>query len=211
MKTKSIIAALLLAASSTFGQVSFQSISQNSLGLPNNNYARAIIDYNNDDLEDIIASDSAFDFKLYKNNGNSTFSSVNVAVYQKLNDSQLNALINVADFNNDGFQDFVIVYRDSIKFYKNNGGLTFIDMTNTLGINNPITNRTLAYNNNEGSGDVPSGGAWDDYDADGDLDYIIGTKDASNSYIEVFVNNVTSFNTRNIILTFPLLRSSQTT
>ena len=141
---------------------------------------------------------------MYKNNGNSTFSSVNVAVYQKLNDSQLNALINVADFNNDGFQDFVIVYRDSIKFYKNNGGLTFIDMTNTLGINNPITNRTLAYNNNEGSGDVPSGGAWDDYDADGDLDYIIGTKDASNSYIEVFVNNVTSFNTRNIILTFPL-------
>ena len=199
-----VIVAAIGLATTTFAQITFQAGTQASIGLPSNNGVRALIDYNNDDFEDIIACDSLNNFKLYKNNGNGTFSLTNVGVNQKLNDGAFSALINCADFSNDGYSDFVITYRDSIKFFKNSTTGTFNDVTTSLGISNPITNRKLALNYSEGTGDSPNNGAWDDYDADGDLDFLIGTKDNTNSYIEVFINNGTSFNTRSILLTFAL-------
>lgn len=190
---KKIITLIVLAlTTNAFSQINFQSVNQTSVGLSGTNALLAIIDYNNDDNEDLIMSDNSQNLLFYKNNGNGTFTSLNIGINQNVNAGA----IKPADFNNDGYQDFVITFKDSIKFFQNTTLGGFTDATSSLGFVNPITTRPIFFSANCG--------VWDDYDADGDLDLLINTKDNSNSYIEVFVNNLTSFNTRNILLTFTL-------
>lgn len=189
---KTVTLLVLAFTTSAFSQINFQSISQTSVGLSGTNALLAIIDYNNDDNEDLLMADNSQNLVFYKNNGNGTFASLNIGITQNVNAGALKP----ADFNNDGYQDFVVTYQDSIKFFQNTTLGGFTDITVSSGFVNPITTRPIFFSANSG--------VWDDYDADGDLDLLINTKDNSNSYVEVFVNNSTSFNTRNILLTFAL-------
>jgi hypothetical protein len=175
-----VIVAAIGLATTTLAQITFQAGTQSSIGVPANRIFDGLIDINNDDFEDFIAYDSNGNFELYKNNGNSTFSNVNVGINRNLN----GGIINVADFNNDGYQDLVVIYADSIIFYRNTTNSTFVDVTTSLGVSNPSSRQFFL---------EASIGSWDDYDSDGDLDLIFASKDNTNSYLEVFVNNGTNF------------------
>jgi hypothetical protein len=175
-----VIVAAIGLATTTQAQITFQAGTQSSIGVPANRVFDGLIDINNDDFEDFIAYNSNGNFELYKNNGNSTFSNVNVGINRNLN----GGIINVADFNNDGYQDLVVIYADSIIFYRNTTNNTFVDVTTSLGVSNPSSRQFFL---------EASKGSWDDYDSDGDLDLIFASKDNSNSYLEVFVNNGTNF------------------
>lgn len=78
-----------------------------------------------------------------------------------------------ADYNNDGFQDLLIMGgRDKTKLYKNKGDGTFTDVTAVSGINPP---------NGQGSFGGAFAGVFADYDNDGCLDLYITGAGGNNS------------------------------
>jgi len=213
------------------GNKTFTAIAQNFPPI----YMGAVswVDFNNDTYLDFALSgfrdESPYDYvsKLYKNNGNGTFtelSDVNLpgTMYGK---------IKWADYNNDGCQDFILTGYNSnyvTKIYKNNGDETFTESGISLhqgwlgdvewadynedgqvdlvisGTGGDGTERfTIVYKNNgDGSfsetADVLPGVShssleWADFDGDGDLDlYISGTADdpGLGNYISSVYNNV---------------------
>ena len=96
----------------------------------------AIFDYNNDYLEDIIFAHPVKN-KLYKNNGDGTFSEV----AQKAGIAQPDGIqcigVITADFNNDGHEDvfFSTELNDPQMLYLNLGDGTFKDITQESGLN----------------------------------------------------------------------------
>src|SRR3989344_7509677 len=86
------------------------------------------LDYNNDYLPDILISNP---IKLYRNNGDDTFSDVT----SLLSISIVSGTgIAVGDYNNDGFIDIFLTSPNVL--YKNNGDDTFSDVTQVSGIGN---------------------------------------------------------------------------
>jgi hypothetical protein len=173
------------------GQITFQSATQSSINVPTGRNFKTLIDINNDNFEDFFAQNSSNgNLELYLNNSNGTFSNQNLGFTRNVT----NAILNQADFNNDGYQDVVILYNDSIFFYRNLANNSFQNITNSLGSLNPLNRQ---YNL------AATPGFWDDYDADNDLDFIFSSKNTTNSYIEVLINNGTNFG-RTTLLTFTL-------
>lgn len=82
----------------------------------------SFIDYNNDGLLDIFTTNHVHSNKLFKNNGNGTFS--NVAANSGISSPQDGFGVSWADFDNDGDIDVVIVGHENrrINLLKNNGG-----------------------------------------------------------------------------------------
>ena len=135
-------------------------------------------DYNNDTYPDFILTGYESDFvtKLYKNNGDETFTEVTTSFFQCwLGD------VEWADYDGDGNIDLIVsgtggsgVERRTT-LYKNNGDETFTATTDVF------------------PGVSHSSIEWADFDNDGDLDlYISGTQDTpgNGSYSgTVFLNN----------------------
>jgi hypothetical protein len=102
--------------------------------------------------------------KLYKNNGDGTFTDVSKA--SGLDDRHWSMAAGAIDMDNDGFQDlYLLNYGDNV-FYHNNGDGTFSDITDELGLSGPTELN--------GFTKWSIGVSFWDYNLDGLLDAMVG-------------------------------------
>ena len=132
-------------------------------------------DYDNDGYLDILITGNSMSgpiSKLYKNNGNNSFTEqTGISLTGVVNSS-----VDWGDYNNDGYLD-ILLTGDSgpiqiSKIYRNNGNNTFTELTET-----PITGIS--------HGSV----AWGDYDNDGDLDILLTGHSSYGSIAKIYRNN----------------------
>jgi hypothetical protein len=111
-------------------------------------------DIDNDGDLDLFAGFYGRDNRFYLNNGDKTFREITAAAGLKLNVNTLHCLM--ADVDNDGFLDiYLTVNNQGNRLYRNNGNLTFTDVTSESG---------AGYNGRA------MGAGFFDYDKDGDVD-----------------------------------------
>ena len=133
----------------------------------------ALFDYNNDGLLDIYfvngarlpdmdKSDPKFFNRLYRNNGDGTFTDVTLAAGVK--GSHYSTGVAAADYDNDGYQDLLVTGANGYQLFHNNGNGTFSDVTEKAGLYRTHPELKNAFS-------VAAG--WFDYDNDGRLDLII--------------------------------------
>lgn len=128
----------------TFGDYTYENILESS------GSGITIFDYNNDGLQDLYMlngtylegiSDPAGKVfkntrnKLYKNNGDGTFTEV--AREAGVDDANWSMAAGAIDIDNDGDQDLYLLNYGPNVFYRNNGDGTFTDITKTLGLRGP--------------------------------------------------------------------------
>ncbi len=134
------------------------------------------IDYNNDGLWDLcltpVAGANLLPVKLFRNNGNGTFT--DVAASAGLTDMFVGWGVTWADYNNDGYEDLFVLASgsgSSCALFRNNGDGTFTNTTASAGL----------------SGLAMLGAAWGDFDNDGRMDlYTAGSTSNGN---RLFKNN----------------------
>ena len=157
----------------TFGDYSYKNILESS------GSGITIFDYNNDNLMDVFMMNGTYiegisdsegkEFKntsdrLYKNNGNGTFTDVTEkAGLTDLNWSMAAAAI---DYDNDGDQDLYLLNYGPNVFYLNNGNGTFTDITSSLGLTGP--------DKLNGFTKWSIGASFWDYNRDGRMDVMVG-------------------------------------
>lgn len=146
-------------------------------------------DFNNDGFIDLIVSGGtpaiANAAKLYKNNGNGTFTEIVTPIIAPTPDdpnamagvpTSTNSTIIWIDYNGDGYKDLVIEGKGGsgslTKLFKNNGNETFTEVT------------TVPFFNVENSGIT-----WGDYNNDGYPDIVISGKISSVEYTDLYKNN----------------------
>ncbi|MDO9580949.1 MAG: CRTAC1 family protein [Bacteroidales bacterium] len=128
----------------TFGDYSYVNILESS------GSGITVFDYNNDQLMDLYLMNGTYvegisdpegevfkntSNKLYKNNGNGTFSEV--AKIAGVDDKHWSMAAGAIDYDNDGDQDLYLLNYGPNVFYRNNGDGTFSDITATLGLSGP--------------------------------------------------------------------------
>jgi enediyne biosynthesis protein E4 len=109
-----------------------------------------VFDYNNDGFMDLylmngtwlegISDDDGRKYKdtpdrLYRNNGNGTFTEVSAAA--GLDDKNWSMAAGAVDFDNDGDQDLYLLNYGPNRFFRNNGNGTFTDITSATGLSGP--------------------------------------------------------------------------
>ncbi len=128
----------------TFGDYHYENILESS------GSGITIFDYNNDQLMDIfmmngtyiegISSEDGIVFrdtrdKLYKNNGDGTFTEV--APEAGVDDPTWSMAAGAIDYDNDGDEDLYLLNYGPNIFYRNNGNGTFTDITDKVGLKGP--------------------------------------------------------------------------
>lgn len=142
-----------------------------------NGNGAAFLDYNNDGLQDLlIVNGSTLEhikhggdqmLALYRNNGDGTFTDVTTKA--GLLKKGWGMGVCVADYDNDGFEDFYITGFGSSVLFHNNGDGTFADVTSKAGV---------------GDSHWSTGCAFGDYDRDG--------------YVDLYVANYVAFDEKTI-------------
>ena len=125
----------------------------------------AFIDYDNDGNQDILLINGT-DFpghvrrqttmKLYRNNGNGTFTDVTARA--GLNIPMYGMGVAIGDYDNDGWDDIYVTGLGEARLFHNEHNGRFRDVTKEAGVNNP------------GFG---TSAVWVDYDKDGKLDLFV--------------------------------------
>ncbi|NSW95377.1 MAG: CRTAC1 family protein [Bacteroidales bacterium] len=128
----------------TFGDYHYENILESS------GSGITIFDYNNDSLMDVymmngtylegVSDSGGIVFrdtrnKLYKNNGNGTFTEVSALA--GLDNPQWSMAAGAIDYDNDGDQDLYLLNFGPNVFYRNNGDGTFTDITLITGLRGP--------------------------------------------------------------------------
>jgi hypothetical protein len=130
----------------TFGDTTYENILESS------GSGITVFDYNNDGFPDLYMLNGTYiegisdpgglvyknsTNKLYKNNGNGTFTDVS----QKagLDDLHWGMAAGAIDYDKDGDEDLYVLNYGPNVFYQNNGDGTFNDITETLGLRGPET------------------------------------------------------------------------
>ncbi len=157
----------------TFGDHTYENILESS------GSGITIIDYNNDGLYDLymlngtyiegISDPEGKIFKntpnrLYKNNGNGTFTDVTAVA--GVDDRHWSMAAGAVDYDNDGNEDIYLLNYGPNVFYRNNGNGTFSDITDQLGLSGP--EKLNGYTK------WSVGVAFWDYNSDGRLDAMVG-------------------------------------
>src|ERR1700723_1856345 len=103
----------------------------------------ALFDYNNDGLLDIYFTNCAhlpdldkssplFHNRLYRNNGNGTFTDVTESAGMRGNFYSVG--VAAADYDNDGYSDLFVAGANGYQLFHNNGNGTFTDVTEKAGL-----------------------------------------------------------------------------
>jgi hypothetical protein len=132
-----------------------------------------IFDYNNDGLLDLYfangarlpdmdKSDPKFFNRLYRNNGDGTFT--DVTLQAGVQGSHYGMGVAVGDYDNDGHQDLLLTGANGYQLFHNNGNGTFTDVTVAAGLPRVHPDFAKAFS-------VAAG--WFDYDNDGFLDLMV--------------------------------------
>jgi hypothetical protein len=133
----------------------------------------AVFDYNNDGLLDIFftngaaipsleKSNSGFWNRLYRNNGDGTFTDVTEQAGVKGIGYSMG--VAAGDFDNDGFVDLYVVGFNRNQLLHNNGDGTFTDVTEKAGVSGTVPGKGKPWA-------VAAG--WFDYNNDGLLDLLV--------------------------------------
>jgi enediyne biosynthesis protein E4 len=133
----------------------------------------ALFDYNNDGLLDIYFTNCAhlpdldkssprFHNRLYRNNGNGTFTDVTESAGMRGNFYSVG--VAAADYDNDGYSDLFVAGANGYQLFHNNGNGTFTDVTEKAGLRRSHPDLAHVFS-------VAAG--WFDYDNDGFLDLIV--------------------------------------
>jgi len=133
----------------------------------------AVFDYNNDGLLDLYfvngarlpdmdKSDPKFFNRLYRNDGDGSFTDVTLSA--GVRGSHYSTGVAAADYDNDGFQDLLVTGANGYQLFHNNGDGTFSDVTEKAGLYRAHPELRNVFS-------VAAG--WFDYDNDGYLDLII--------------------------------------
>ncbi len=157
----------------TFGDHSYENILESS------GSGITVFDYNNDKLMDLFMMNGTYlegisdpdgkvfknsQDRLYKNNGNGTFTEVSATA--GLDDNNWSMAAGAIDYDNDGDQDLYLLNYGPNVFFRNNGNGTFTDITNSLGLAGP--------EKLNGFTKWSIGVAFWDYNLDGRLDAMVG-------------------------------------
>ncbi len=157
----------------TFGDHNYENILESS------GSGVTVFDYNNDGLMDLYMMNGTYlegisqedgtvfkntSNKLYKNNGNGSFSEVSEIA--GVDDKNWSMAAGAIDLDNDGFQDLYLLNYGPNVFYHNNGDGTFSDQTTQLGLAGP--------ENLNGYTKWSIGVSFWDYNKDGRLDAMVG-------------------------------------
>jgi enediyne biosynthesis protein E4 len=157
----------------TFGDYSYKNILESS------GSGITVFDYNNDGLMDLFMMNGIYlegisdpegmvfrntTDKLYKNNGNGTFT--DVSAKSGIIDTHWSMAAGAVDYDSDGDQDLYLLNYGPNVFYRNNGNGTFTDITNSLGLQGP--------EKLNGFTKWSIGVAFWDYNGDGRLDAMVG-------------------------------------
>ncbi len=112
-------------------------------------------DYNNDGFQDVAIANSGGPCRLYKNNGNETFTKMIGGGF----DANAALLIAWGDYNNDGFMDMFVPNSAQHALYKNNGNETFTkDVSTQVSQIGQVVGTVWADYNNDGYLDLFTSG-----------------------------------------------------
>jgi hypothetical protein len=157
----------------TFGDRHYENILESS------GSGITVFDYNNDQLMDVFMMNGTYlegisdasgkifrntGDKLYKNNGNGTFT--DVTVKSGLADYNWSMAAAAIDYDYDGDQDLYLLNYGPNIFYRNNGNGTFTDITSALGLKGP--------EKLNGFTKWSIGASFWDYNLDGLIDVLVG-------------------------------------
>ena len=155
-----------------------------------------VFDLNNDNYPDFFApvltsvtSPYTKYWRLYKNNGNSTFSDATTSTGLPTNLSL--STLGFIDYNGDRFKDLYFYTATGLKIFKNNNGTSFTEVTTQLGISNSFFT----------TGEITASLKVFDFDIDGDEDLLYTRTVAGVNTLTAIVNNGTTFSTKVNILT----------
>jgi gliding motility-associated-like protein len=190
-------------------------------GLPNGisrSYVAQILDYNNDNLEDLIyfsdpVTSGVLKKELYKNNGDGTFTNqpnFNIGNLLIFYDNQTaNGWMKILDFNSDGYIDIISQKGDSLFFLQNDQGTgTFTNKSVCFGFSS-----TVVPNNQYSRTETPMEPIFlSDIDEDGDVDILFGRIVGSTRSIWMFKNELsTNHSFSQLVEIIPNISSTENT
>ena len=190
-------------------------------GLPNGisrSYVAQILDYNNDNLEDLIyfsdpVTSGVLKKELYKNNGDGTFTNQpnfnignSLVYYENLTSP---GWMKILDFNSDGYIDIISQKGDSLFFLQNDHGTgAFINKSVCFGFSSTVVPYNQ-YTRNE----TPLEPIFlSDIDVDGDVDILFGRIVGSTRSIWMFKNELSTNHTfSQLVEIIPNISSTENT
>lgn len=167
-----------------FGQLAFQDSATTvgvgfSYGASTYGGGVSFCDFNNDGWDDLtFATTDGEEVYFFKNNKDGTFSQIDIGINHTYRTKQ----VIWVDYDNDGDKDFFATSITGLnKFYRNDGNMSFTDISATCGL---FTINLYSY-----------GASFGDIDNDGDLDVFISNRDdiTENQYSYLYRNDNGTF------------------